>query len=85
MNTHIINGNKVHVYYDQERAFWGAPPWVCVWDGYDPSPIDFDTPSRDPIGEGCTEQEAIDDLMACMPLKTLSKGISTGVDTNDYS
>ena len=25
--------------------------------------FDFETPSRDPIGLGCTEQEALDDLL----------------------
>jgi|GEM_PF-1681841 len=63
MNTHAINGDKVFVEYDEQRAFWGASPWVAVWDGYDGAPIDYDTPSRDPIGEGDTEQEAIDDLL----------------------
>jgi len=63
MQTHIINGNKAHVYYDQDRAFWGCQPWVATWDGYDGAPIDYGTPSRDPIGSGCTEQEALDDLL----------------------
>jgi hypothetical protein len=63
MNTHVINGDKAHVYYDHDRAFWGCEPWVATWDGYDGSPIDYDTPSRDPIGQGRTEQEALDDLM----------------------
>jgi hypothetical protein len=63
MKTHIINGIKAHVYYDQDRAFWGCQPWVATWDGYDGSPIDHDTPSSDPIGLGDIEQEAIDDLL----------------------
>jgi len=63
MNTHVINGDKAHVYYDQDRAFWGCQPWVATWDGYDGAPIDHETPSRDPIGEGCSEQEALDDLV----------------------
>ena len=44
-------------------GFWGFCPWVAVFDGYDGAPIDYETPSRDPIGEGCSEQEAIDDLL----------------------
>jgi len=63
MQTHIINGDKAHVYYDKDRAFWGCQSWVATWDGYDGALIDFDTPSRDPIGSGNTEQEALDDLL----------------------
>jgi hypothetical protein len=63
MAEHIINGDKANVYYDYDRAFWGCMPWVATWDGYDGAPIDHDTPSRDPIGEGRTEQEALDDLI----------------------
>lgn len=63
MATHIINGDKAHVVYDCDREFWGCQPWVATWDGYDGAPIDYETPSRDPIGSGFTEQEAIDDLL----------------------
>lgn len=63
MQTHIINGDKAHVYYDQDRAFWGCEPWVATWDGYDGAPIDHETPSADPIGEGSSAQEALDDLL----------------------
>lgn len=63
MQTQIINGNKAHVYYDYDRAFWGCEPWVAIWDGYDGAPIDYDAPSRDPIGEGSSFQEALDDLV----------------------
>lgn len=63
MQTHIINGDKAHVYYDQDRAFWGATPWVATWDGYDGAPIDHETPSRDPIGEGYSAEEALEDLV----------------------
>ena len=63
MQTHIINGDKAHVYYDQDRAFLGCEPWVATWDGYDGAPIDYETPSRDPIGEGSSAQEALDDLL----------------------
>lgn len=63
MNTHIINGDKAFVHYDADRAYWGCEPWVAVWDGYDGAPIDNETPSRDPIGFGSTEQESLDDLL----------------------
>jgi len=63
MNTHVINGDKAHTYIDHDRAYWNLEPWVATWDGYDGAPIDFETPSRDPIGLGCTEQEALDDLL----------------------
>jgi hypothetical protein len=63
MQTHIINGDKAYVYYDQDREFWGCQPWVATWDGYDGAPIDYETPSGDPIGEGSTEHEALEDLV----------------------
>lgn len=63
MQTHIINGHKAHVFYDHDRAFWGCFPWVAIWDGYDGAQIDYDTPSRDPIGEGRDAKEALDDLI----------------------
>ncbi len=63
MNTHFINGEKLHVYFDEDRAFWGIDPWVATWDGYDGTPIDYETPSSDPIGVGSTEQEAMEDLL----------------------
>jgi len=37
--------------------------WIAVFDNYDGTPIDNETPSDDPIGIGSTEKEAIDDLM----------------------
>ncbi len=63
MATHVINGEKLHACIDQDREFWGCHAWVATWDGYDGAPIDHETPSRDPIGEGNTEQEAINDLL----------------------
>jgi hypothetical protein len=63
MKTYSINEDKAHVYYDYHRAFWGLDPWVATWDGYDGAPIDYETPSRDPIGYGVTEQGALDDLL----------------------
>ena len=63
MNVHVINNVKAHTYYDTNRAFWGWEPWVATWDGYDGAPIDYDTPSSDPIGAGYSEQEALDDLL----------------------
>ena len=63
MNIHNINGEKAQAYYDQERAFWGCMPWVAVWEGYDGAPIDYDTSSACPIGEGKTEQDALDNLV----------------------
>jgi hypothetical protein len=64
MGMHKINGDIAHIKYDSERAFWGCMPWVATWDGYDPTPIDYDTPAYNPVGEGTTEQEALDDLLA---------------------
>jgi hypothetical protein len=61
--VHVINGDKVFVTYDTDRKFWGCEPYVAMWDGYDGAPIDYETPSQDPIGIGHTEQEAIDDLL----------------------
>ena len=63
MNFHLIDTHVIHARLDSDRHFWGLAPWVAVFDGYDGAPIDYDTPSRDPIGEGYTEQEAIDDLL----------------------
>lgn len=63
MTTYIVNGNKAHVKYDKDRAFWGWYPWVATWDSYDGAPIDHETPSRDPIGEGNSAEEALDDLL----------------------
>jgi len=63
MSIHMINGNKAHAYYEHERAFWGCPPWIAIWDGYDGAPIDHETPSSCPIGLGDSEQEALDDLL----------------------
>lgn len=65
MNVHMINGNKAFVSYDHDRDFWGCEPFVAVWDGYDGAPIDYETPSRDPLGLGYTENEAIDNLIEC--------------------
>lgn len=64
MAYHKINGELAKVCYDQERAFWGCSPWVAIWpDSYDPTPIDYDTPARNPVGEGNTELEALEDLL----------------------
>ncbi len=63
MINHIINGDIAHVYYDHDRAFWGCLPWVAIWDSYDPTPIDYDTPATNPMGEGLTEQEALNNLL----------------------
>lgn len=37
--------------------------WSAVTENYDGGMVDYDTPSRDPIGRGPTEQAAIDDLI----------------------
>jgi hypothetical protein len=63
MAIHEINGDTAHVNYDAERAFWGCMPWVATWDSYDPTPIDYDTPAYNPVGEGMTEKEALYDLL----------------------
>jgi hypothetical protein len=66
MNIHKINGETIHVQYDTERAFWGCCPWIATLEDYDPTPIDYETPSYNPTGEGCTEKEAINDLLENM-------------------
>lgn len=37
--------------------------FTAIFDGYDGAPIDNETPSRDPIGYGDTEYEAMYDLL----------------------
>ena len=54
---------KIVSFYDKDRAFWNCEPWVAHFECYDGAPIDNETPSDDPIGFGCTQQEAIDDLL----------------------
>jgi len=63
MGAHMINGELIHTYYDNDIAFWGGSPWVATFDGYDGAPIDYDTPSNSPIGYGMGEDEAIENLL----------------------
>jgi hypothetical protein len=48
----------IQTYYDIDGG------WMAIFDDYDGGMIDYETPSSEPIGHGCTEQEAIDDLLA---------------------
>jgi hypothetical protein len=63
MTTHTINGEKIHVDYDSEHAFWTGRGYVAVTDSYDPTPVYCDDAWGDVIGYGKTEQEALDDLL----------------------
>lgn len=63
MNIHIINNETIHTEYDYDLHCLGYPAWTATFDDYDGAPIDHETPSDDPIGEGHTEQEAIKDLL----------------------
>jgi hypothetical protein len=56
-NSHMINGEEIHTFYDHERAFWGCCPWIAIHDSYDGAD------GGSPYGEGSTEQEAIDELI----------------------
>jgi len=64
MTIYRINDKKAYVYYNQDRGYWGLPPWNATWDGYDGAPIDNETPSDDPVGEGYSAQEALDNLVS---------------------
>jgi hypothetical protein len=63
MSTHIINGEKIHIEYDSERAFWGGYKYHAITDSYDPSPYEPDGAWGDTTGYGDTEQEALEDLL----------------------
>ena len=63
MAVHMVNGDKVNVFIDHERASWGNYAWVAISEDYDPTPIDYDTPAHNVVGEGNTEQEALNDYM----------------------
>lgn len=50
-----------HTFYTEFNDCAGE--WQAVHEGYDPTPIDYDTPARNPMGYGKTEYEAIIDLL----------------------
>ena len=54
---------KIITQYDSDRAFWNCDPWIAHFESYDGAPIDYGVPSDDPIAFGCTEQEAIENLL----------------------
>ena len=56
MNTHNIHVIPRDSIYDPYK-------FTAIFDGYDGAPIDNETPSRDPIGYGDTEYEAMYDLL----------------------
>ena len=56
MKTH-----KIHVY--PRDTILDPYKFTATFDGYDGAPIDHETPSRDPIGYGDTEYEAMYDLL----------------------
>lgn len=47
----------IYTSYDDNRG------WTAIHDGYDGGMIDIETMSDDPIGHGCTEWEAVRDLL----------------------
>lgn len=53
---HIID-----VYYSDDA--YSSFKYYATFDSYDGAPIDYETPSRDPIGYGDTEHEAMFDLL----------------------
>lgn len=59
----MSDARKVITHYDPKPIPVREFDWSAVFDGYDGGDIDEVTPSRDPIGYGRTEREAIDDLM----------------------
>jgi|WetSurMetagenome_2_1015567.scaffolds.fasta_scaffold264270_3 hypothetical protein len=54
--NHTIFNETIYTDYD----------YLCGWraytDNYDPTPIDYETPTYNEVGEGVTEIEAIVDL-----------------------
>lgn len=56
MNKYIIEVYARDTIYDDFK-------FHAVFEGYDPTPIDHETPSQDKIGNGDTEMEAILDLI----------------------
>jgi hypothetical protein len=67
MNTYKISGYTLHVDHTTDPY---SMEYVCTDDNYDGTPIDWETPSRDIIGRGDTELEAIYDWIE----KTLERG-----------
>lgn len=57
MSTHQRFNNKINTYQNYDCS------WTAAFDDYDGAPLDYNTPSDDPMGHGWTEQEAIDDLL----------------------
>jgi hypothetical protein len=53
--------HKIHVY--PQDSIYQEYKFTAVLDGYDGAPIDHETPSKDPIGYGDTEYEAMYDLL----------------------
>jgi hypothetical protein len=60
MATHIINGVKIHTSHDYPPIPVRDMDWSAVTDNYDGAE---DSSTRNQIGRGATEQEAIDDLL----------------------
>lgn len=58
MNTHSAGAVNIYTTRVTSRL------WYAVTSDYDGADIDYNTASKDPLGSGKTEQEAIDDLMA---------------------
>jgi hypothetical protein len=49
--------------FDYPPIPYRGADWSAVTADYDGGDIDYDTPSRDPIGRGATEEAAIADLL----------------------
>jgi hypothetical protein len=57
------NGVEIRTSFDYPPIPYRGADWSAVTADYDGGDIDYDTPSRDPIGRGATEEAAIADLL----------------------
>jgi hypothetical protein len=63
MSVITRNGVVIHTSFDNPPIPNRGADWSAVTADYDGGDIDYNTPSRDPIGRGATEEEAIADLL----------------------
>ena len=66
MTNYTIHITQVANPYTSDKTY------IATFDGYDGAPIDFETPSNDPIGTGDTKYEAILNLLE----NALDKGLT---------
>lgn len=64
MSTRDINGVTIHTSFDYPPIPIRSMDWSAVTDDYDCDCDEGGYFSRDPVGRGATEQEAIDNLLA---------------------